>query len=336
MSFKYLAPSSLEEVFEALKQNKGAKLYAGGSDVLLQLRAHTIEPDCLVSLAKVEGLDFIRVSEDGARIGSMTTLRAVEDTKIIKDNFTTLSEAARNVASQKLRNRATIGGNLCQKVKCPYFNQSHINLFMRQSLEPCFKRGGKVCHAVRYGDDLLHTITGKSYCKAPLPSDMAMALCALGASVVLQSPAGSIEIMVKDFYRVDAEPQIKSDMVLTEIKIPGRRHFSAYKTYKPGPGVFALVSASADVVPAEDGRACAKAQICLGGVAQTPYMAEESVRFLEGGVMSPERIEAASKMLFKDVNITNDDVLFKVAKARDLFRKAVALAWNRTLEGAKS
>ena len=219
-------------------------------------------------------------------------------------------------------------------MKCPYFNQSHINLYMRESLAPCFKRKGKVCHAVVYGDDVLHTITGKSYCKAPVPSDTAIALSALGAVIEVSTENGVREVPAHSFYRGDGEANIKPNEIVTKIVLPRKAgHGSAFRCYKPGPGCFAVVSAVAVLTLDEDGKTCGGLELCLGGVAQKPYPAAELVEPLLHRKLTGEGISQVTQALFQDVEITNDDVLFKVAKARALCREALMQAWSRAQGG---
>ncbi len=330
MAFEYLKPASLEEVFDLLKLPGQTKLLAGGSDLLWQIREHTVSPDYVVDLKGIEGLDFIRASADVLDVGALTTLRDLENSEIIMRSFPALAEAAKVVASQKLRNRATIAGNLCQRLKCPYFNQSHINLFMRESLAPCFKRKGRVCHAVVWGDDGAHTIVGKSYCRAPVPSDLAIALAALGASVEVQCEGATRELMVKDLYRADGEINIKPEEVMTKICVPRRvKRGNAFLAYKAVPGSFAIVSVAADVGLDDTGKVCRDLDIYMGGVAQRPYRADDVSSFLQTEERAVDAIEEASSRLFRDVEISNNDVLFKVAKARDLCREVLTRSWKR-------
>jgi xanthine dehydrogenase YagS FAD-binding subunit len=330
MAFEYIRPASLEEVFSLLKLPGQVKLLAGGSDLLWQIREHTVSPDRVIDLKGIAALDFIRESADTLEVGALTTLRDLERSAVVRQSFPALAEAAKAVASQKLRNRATIAGNLCQKLKCPYFNQSHINLFMRESLAPCFKRKGRVCHAAVWGNDSAHTIIGKSYCKAPVPSDVAIALAALGASVEFRAENSTRELMVKDLYRADGEPQLEPDEIVTKIGVPRRvKQGNAFVAYKGGPGSFAMVSVAASVGLGETGRICGDPDIYLGGVAQRPYRADNACSFLRAEGLSADMIEEASRFLFSDVEVTNNDVLFKVAKARDLFCEALTKAWKR-------
>jgi len=329
MSFEYYRPQTVEEALMLLSEHTDAKFYAGGSDVLPQLRAEVYDPDALISLEGIDSLKGIKCEGETVTIGAMTTLRDIENSELLKDVLPALPEAARTIASQKIRNLATIGGNLCQKVKCPYFNQSHQTKFMRDTIEPCYKRKGRVCVAAQYEKDLLHIVVDRPGCQAPMPSDMGTALSSLGATLVLRSADGTREILCNEFYMAGAEPRIKKAELLTEVRVPVKKNMgSAYMSYMPSPGVFSVVSAAVSLTFAEDKDVLDTAAVYLGGVDGKPYPAEKPVAYLMEGPLTEERIHAASKLLLDEVNAVNDDVLFKVAKARDIFRKAVTLAWQ--------
>ena len=319
MNFEYLKPKSLKEAFEMQKTYKNARVFAGGTDLLWQMRAETITPDYIIDLKGIEGLGDIKGTEETVEIGAMAALRTIETSELLNQLYPAVAGAAKTVASQKLRNKATIGGNLLQQIKCPFYNESHINLYQREAIEPCFKRGGKVCLVTEYGDDIYHTITGKSYCKAPVPSDLAIPLAALDASVVLKAAGGEREIPVVGLYKQGGELDVKAGEILTKIVIPKKKgQVNAFAAYMAFPGSFSEVSAAVDLII--ESKNCKSVSIYFGGVAQKPYAAQEVEILLIGADLHPEIINGACLELFKEVEITNDDVLFKVAKARDMLR----------------
>ena len=114
-AFDYVRPSSLEEACAALADPAGsAKALAGGTDLLVQMRAGGLRPSALVSLKDVPGLDFIRpTTTAGSTIGAVTSLGAIENSPDVNERFPALAEAAAWVGSAQVRNRATVGGNLC-------------------------------------------------------------------------------------------------------------------------------------------------------------------------------------------------------------------------------
>lgn len=154
--FKYDAPSTLEKVCKVLK-NENAVLSAGGTDLIGVLKEQLLPsyPDKVVSLKQVEGLSYIREEEDGLHIGAGTTLHEVSDSEVVRKGWNALADAAYSVASPNIRTTATIGGNICQDIRCWYYRYPHsiggrIN---------CARKEGQLCSAMM-GENRYHSIFG--------------------------------------------------------------------------------------------------------------------------------------------------------------------------------
>ena len=112
--FDYVEPTSLEEAFSILGRNQGARILAGGTDLILGIREKKIAPHVVVNIKKVPGLDQMRIDEHGGlRIGAVVTITAIEISEFVRTAFPILADAAHSLGSFQIRNRATIGGNLC-------------------------------------------------------------------------------------------------------------------------------------------------------------------------------------------------------------------------------
>lgn len=113
--FEYYEASTVPEVISLLNQHgKAAKLLAGGTDLLVNMKERGLSPKCLVNIKSVPGLSYIRFDEtEGLRIGALTTIREIETSPLIREKFPCLHEGAKSLGSLQIRNRATIGGNLC-------------------------------------------------------------------------------------------------------------------------------------------------------------------------------------------------------------------------------
>jgi len=117
--FDYIAPKTVDEALSLLSRYKGkAKVIAGGTDLVPKLKRRQIEtPSCIVDLKGISDLDCIRYDEkDGLRFGALTTSRAIETSPVIKGKFTVLAQAASSIGSVQVRNRGTVGGNICNAV----------------------------------------------------------------------------------------------------------------------------------------------------------------------------------------------------------------------------
>jgi len=335
-SFEYIKASTIDETLNLLgKYGADAKLLAGGSDLIIQMRQHSIDPLYLVDLKGIPNLSSIKQEGDILDIGALVTLRDIETSKIIETNFPALTDGARKVASVQLRNLATLGGNLCQAIKCPYYNQSHINLFMRRAIKPCFRKGGKVCHAVTWGNDVNNTLLGSSYCKAPLASDMAIVLAALGGRVELVAEKGSREVDVEDLYKQDSTLNTIPGEMLTHVKIPVNSKAQAFLVSKPNTSAYTLTSAAVSLSLDKDMETCQDIKVYLGGVAPQPYRAKEAEEHVRGKKLSEEVIREATQLLFKDTKAANNAMMFKIAKSRDICQESIIKAWERGQERVK-
>jgi len=329
--FEYIKVSSLAKALEfSSKYAPDAKLLAGGVDLLLQIRQRAVNPLYLIDLKGIPDLNTITYKDSSLSIGASASLRDIEKSEVILSRLPALAEAAHQVAARQIRNIATLGGNLCQSIKCPYYNQSHINLFMRQSIEPCFKRGGKVCHVKTWGKDACHAILGTTYCLAPLASDMAIVLAALGGRLEVAGKGGSREVNVDDFYRKDGEPDIAPDAILTRIEVSANgTGATAFLSCKAGTGAYSLVSVAVLLVLEDDKETCRDIKVRLGGVAPQPYEAKDVEEYVRGKRLNVEVSEKAAQLLFGKISLSDEAMMFKVSKARALCREALIKSLER-------
>jgi len=113
IELQYSEPSTLKEAFSILAKNDGAKILAGGTDVIVSMRERKIAPRHIVNIKRIQGLDRIGPSRGGLTIGTLATIGAVEASAMVRNAFPMIAEAAHQLGSLQVRNRATIGGNLC-------------------------------------------------------------------------------------------------------------------------------------------------------------------------------------------------------------------------------
>jgi len=169
-SFKYVAPDSIEAALEYLLTEKNVFFLAGGTELLPQIKHGLMQPSLLVDLGKIGSLKGMTTREEGLFIGAMETLGNLVKNSQVNRYVALLGQSALRVASPQIRNRATLVGNILQERRCLYFNQSE---YWRQSIAPCFKLGGEVCHQ----------IPRSRTCCALYYSDTAPVLLALDARV---------------------------------------------------------------------------------------------------------------------------------------------------------
>lgn len=332
--FEYIKVCSIGEALDLLrKYGASGQLLAGGSDLLLQIKQHAVEPAYLIDIKGIPNLGSIKQEGDTLSIGTLVTLRDIEKSEIIKTKFPALTNGVCKIASVQLRNIATLGGNLCQAIKCPYYNQSHINMFMRRAIKPCFRKGGNVCHVVTWGEDVGNIVVGNSYCRVPLASDMAIVLATLGGAVELVGRKGSSrEINVENLYKKDSKLNIARGEILTHVKIPMSSNAAVFLMYKSNPSAYTSVSVAVSLALDKDKETCESARIYLGGVAPQPYKAKDVEQYIRGKKLNDQVNRKAVELLFEDTKAANNAIVFKIAKARDLCREALTKVWENAKE----
>ena len=185
--FTHQQPADFGGVVSALAESSGAKLLAGGTDLLVNMK-HRIEmPDTLVSLKKVADLRGIRMEGNATVIGAATTLKEIRQHSELERKFPALVQAAMAVGSYRHQAMGTLGGNLCQNTRCRFFNQSWQ---WRQARSLCFKVGGEDCHV----------IGKKKTCFSTYSGDVAPALLVLDASLRITGPDGPREAPLASLY----------------------------------------------------------------------------------------------------------------------------------------
>lgn len=157
--FQYETPSTFEEAGKIVAEAQPGEtaIMAGGSDLLGVLKTELLEtyPSKVVSLHDVKGADYIRSEEDSVKIGALTTLNEMETSDAFDGGLEAVREAAHSVASPLIRNRGTIGGNLCQDVRCWFYRVPD----QTGGILDCMRKGGKQCYAI-YGDNRYHSVFG--------------------------------------------------------------------------------------------------------------------------------------------------------------------------------
>lgn|SRR5574341_251261 len=291
-------------------------LIAGGTDLLPLMRDGLATPRTVVNLKTIRGGDAITVGRRGAAFGALALVADIAAHPGVRRAYPALAEACRVVGSQQIRNMATLGGNLCQRIRCWYFRQ-HVS---------CHKTGGRGCPAVDGLNEYL-AIFGDGPCHAPHPSDPAVALAALDARVSVRvagprrTPGGIRRLTLKQLYaraasRQDSETILDSGDVIEKITIPARFAGARQvylKTAQREMFDFALVSVA---VVWPRGRNVAP-RVALGGVAPAPL--EVEIREPGSGRRWAERVAGAAVAQARPLSQNG----YKVEIARNLLATAL-------------
>jgi len=280
----HVFPSTVKEACSLLEQSRGgAKVLAGGTDLLVACKLRNIKPTLLVSLKKIPELRGITHQEDvGVIIEAMTHLNEIRYNPYVMKYYPALSQAAATVGTPQLREMGTIGGNLCLDTRCIYYNQSDS---WRKSRGVCFKMGGDLCHVDPKGKKCYATFSG----------DMAPALIALNAKAKLISCSGERVMPVEDLYSGKGKEPLSlgTDEVLTEIIVPPpmQRQTSAYLKYRMRKAIcFPLVGVGVSVRLEPDG-SFADCRVVLTGVGPQPVVVPIPQALLEGKTLTQELVD---------------------------------------------
>lgn len=264
----YARPTSWEGATQALA-TPTACAHGGGTDLVPLMREAIVTPSSIVDLREVEGSTVVESRPDGSlHIGAAVTLHTLGTHPLVRRDFPALAEAANGVGSYAIRQVATLGGNLCQRVRCWYFRGDH----------PCLRRGGTSCSA-EVGEHAYHAIFRQGGCVVAHPSDCAVALVALDATIHVRSLHGARDVLAGAFIvpsreRLDGETALGPGEVVVGITLPSHAAGGSQlfiKQYQRAAWDFALVSLAAHR------RLDGEVRLVLGGVANTPWRVSHSV-----------------------------------------------------------
>jgi xanthine dehydrogenase YagS FAD-binding subunit len=318
--FTHVNAQSVKEVCKLLAEYEGrAVLNAGGTDLLGTLKGDNLfeYPEALINIKTISGLDKIVESKGTLRIGALAKLSALVISPLLNERYPVLAEAARTVATPQIRNAATIGGNLCQDVRCWYYR------YPRHIGGPilCARKGKGPCLAVK-GDNRYHALMGAKKCFAVCPSDTAVALAALDGQITIAGPDGERKIAVPEFYNPLGNSLKPSEMV-TGVEVPSvaresKQAFLKFTLRKPVD--FAIVSV-ATVITVKEGL-CTDARIALGAVAAGPVRATKAEKILVGRPVDDTAAADAAEAALAGAKPLSMNA-YKIEIAKTLVKRAI-------------
>ncbi|MEW6424631.1 MAG: FAD binding domain-containing protein [Bacillota bacterium] len=312
-SFKHFNARMVDEACVLLEKYKGkAVLNAGGTDLLTTLKGEYLlqYPQVVVNIKTISGLDYITEDGDLLKIGALARLSSIASSPLLRDYYSVLAEAAHSVATPQIRNMATIGGNICQDVRCWYYRYPrHIGGPIQ-----CARKGGSTCLAVT-GDNRYNAIMGGKRCFAVCPSDTAVALAALNATIRIAGPEGERSVAITDFFSPMGNA-LKPDEMVLEINVPritypAKQKFLKFTLRKPID--FAIVSVATFITVKEG--ICTDARIALGAVAPGPVRAYKAEKVLKGRRIDHDAAsEAAKEAVANAKPLSNNADKIEIAK----------------------
>lgn len=320
--FEYIQAADQKAALLAVdKKHPGTQFIAGGTNLLDLMKKGVAAPARLVDISRLPLRDI--ALQDGAlHIGALALNSDVAAHPLVQKHAPLLARALLAGASPQIRNMATVGGNLLQRTRCPYFYDTAM---------PCNKRlPGSGCSALE-GYHRAHAIFGASgHCIAVHPSDMAVALVALRARVELVRAKKTWNLAVSDLHRLPGETpeqdvNLSPDTLIAGISVPESpytRHIYYLKVRDRASYAFALVSVAAALEL--DGNTIRSAGLALGGVAHKPWALPEVEQFLAGKTASEAVFRQAGELAVQTAQPLRDNA-FKVR----LTAQSVALALKK-------
>ena len=321
--FSYVRATSPQDAVQRAIAHQEAQFIAGGTNLVDRLKAFLDDPSELIDVSRLGLKEIETMPEGGIRIGAMVSNTAVANHHQIRQDYPLLSRAILSGASQQIRNVATVGGNLLQRTRCPYYYDTAF---------ACNKREPESGCAARHGINRMHAIFGASEdCIAVHPSDMCVALAALDAVVEVEGVNGHRQIPFTEFHRLPGNtPQWDSNLEPGELikavilsPNPTAKTGVYLKLRDRTSYAFALVSVAAMV--ALEGDAIHHARLALGGVAHKPWRSFEAESFLEGKPATSETFEQAADMALQQAQPLSHN-RFKVSMAKRAIQRAFTIS----------
>ncbi len=292
-NFTYYRPKTVKEAAALLDAKWGtAELLGGGTDLHDLQKEYVAQPDKVVSLGGITDLMGITLTRAGYQIGASEKLADIAAHKELRALYPSLTAAAGQIGGPQIRNMGTLGGNLCQRNRCWYFRDEHVN---------CLLKGGDSCFALN-GDNRYHAVFAKGHkCVIVHPSTLAPALIALQAHCGVRGPNGGRTVELANLFHAPSGPSEREHVlapneVLQWVMIPdriGKPRNASYEVRHKQSYDWPLVQAA--VAFSYDGAKARNVTIVLGHVAPTPMVSADAAKAIDGKEITEETAAAAGE-----------------------------------------
>ena len=293
-NFTYFRPTTAEQAVALLQGQWGnTEMLAGGTDLLALQKNYIAQPNRVVSLNGIAGLQAITVGERTVTIGAGVTLARIADHADLRRLYPALTSAANDIAGPQVRNMGTLGGNLCQRNRCWYFRDEH---------SPCLLRGGNRCSAIE-GENKYHAIfTANHRCVIASPSTLATGLIALGATAEVLGPQNRRRtVELANFFRAPTAPNerehnLAANELVLSVSIPVRGlNNAAYEVRQRQATDWPIVQCAVAFAGGRNGEKATNVKIVLSQVAPTPVVSEAAGRAVDNRAITEAIATAAGR-----------------------------------------
>jgi xanthine dehydrogenase YagS FAD-binding subunit len=320
-------PDSAAAALQAFaRKGAGANYLAGGTTLIDLMKLDVMRPEAVIDINALRGtaLGRIEAGDQGLRLGALAHMAEAADHEKVRRDYPVIAQTLALAASGQLRNMATLGGNVLQRTRCPYFRDT--------SYTECNKRNpGSGCAALD-GFNRMHAVLGASpQCVATYPGDFAQALIALDAAVEVNGPNGARKFPFAALHKPPGDtPNVETtlkpgEMISAFVVAPGAwtRRSLYLKIRDRESYEFALASAA--VALDLDGGTVREARIALGGVATIPWRARDAEDALKGKPIDDASVNTAADAAFASARPLEHNA-FKVALGRRTLARALKAA----------
>ena len=294
--FDYERAATLEQAVALLDSHGGkARALAGGTDLLPSMRMENVTPGMLVSLGAIEPAPPEVLPDGAIRIDALSRLSTLVNSPLLADKLPMIAQSAHVVGGNQIRQMGTLGGNLCQEIRCLQLDQRHDYQFVA----PCYKRGGDCCYP--------YPRNGPGICWSVYMSDVAPALIALNAQVEIIGTAGARSIPIEALFTGNGLKPTKlgpAELVraVTVPPAPPRTGWGFHKSTVRGGLEFGMAVLAVALQLEEDGWTCASARIAVGAVREKPMRPTAAERGLAGQRLDKDLLAAIAAEASKEVN----------------------------------
>lgn len=311
-----------EAVGYLAKHANNLRVLAGGTDLIPSMRQKLFEPEYVLDVRRIAGLNGIRSQPGvGLEIGALTTLNTIEHSDFLRKRYPVLTEAAATVASPVLRNMGTIGGNICLDTRCLWYNQS---LTWRKACGFCIKKDGDLCHVA----------PGGTKCWAAFSGDTPPALLCLDAEVEIASPSGTRRLPLRDFYTGvgDDYRKLQPNELLTRVFLPesSADYQGIYRKLRVRGSIDYPLAGVAVVLKRSNGHV-SDARLALTAVNPAPVLVKGATQLLAGKIVDEALAEAVGELAAKTAKPLTTSALtpeYRREMIRVFTKRAVLAASN--------
>jgi 4-hydroxybenzoyl-CoA reductase subunit beta len=283
----YVKAESLEECLKTLRETgEKAKVIAGGTDVIFNMRLKLFQPEVAVSIRGLKDLLQVEELDDGSvRIGAACRLADLIDHPLAGGRYPAFRQSLEAVASTHIRNMGTLGGNICLETRCWYTNNSDQ---WREGLQGCYKTDSELCHVIK----------SSTKCHAINNSDTPPALIALGATLTLQKEGAKREVPIAEFYRADGVDfsVLGPGEIVTHVTIPPVSDRQVFIKITPRKGMDFSLGAVAARCDGE-GEQISNIIIVLSSLVTAPVVLDKPAQVVLEAGLTDDAIEKAADLV---------------------------------------